>query len=118
MSQGLLHVHCLQGDLEWTFFPCDQWLATSQGDGRIARLLLPGASYVRQRYTITTATSDLRGAGSSANVWVVLHGSLATTSRHVLSGGASDFERGAVNHFVLEDKEVGQLLQVMMMRRC
>jgi hypothetical protein len=102
----------LQGDAQWTFFPCDQWLSTSQGDGRICRVLLPGAAFQRRSYAITTATSDLRGGGSSANVWVVLHGSLATTSRHVLSGGASDFERGAVNHFVLEDKDIGQLLQV------
>jgi hypothetical protein len=105
----------LQGDAQWTFFPCDQWLSTSQGDGRISRVLLPGAASQRRSYAITTATSDLRGAGSSANVWVVLHGSLATSGRHVLSGGQSDFERGAVNQFQVEDKELGQLLQVRLL---
>lgn len=42
---------------------------------------------------VTTLTSDLRGAGTDANVHLVMHGVLGDGGRHILSSGADDFER-------------------------
>ena len=49
-------------------------------------------------YTVTTFTSDVRGAGTDANVFIELEGELGGEARHVgrqrLETGADNFERG------------------------
>ncbi len=83
----------------WTHFPCGRWLSTTQDDGRIARLLQaadPGrcpASAVGFR--LVAFTSDLRGAGTDANVFCRLHGSEGEGGCHRLGGGTRDFDRWA-----------------------
>lgn len=42
---------------------------------------------------VKTLTGDLRGAGTDANVYLIMHGTLGTGMRHILSSGADDFER-------------------------
>lgn len=42
---------------------------------------------------VVTFTSDIRGAGTDANVHLIMHGTLGDGTRHVLSSGADDFER-------------------------
>lgn len=42
---------------------------------------------------VKAVTSDLRGAGTDANVYLIMHGTLGTGMRHILSSGADDFER-------------------------
>lgn len=42
---------------------------------------------------VTTLTSDIRGAGTDANVHFVMHGTLGDGTRHILSSGQDDFER-------------------------
>lgn len=57
--------------------PCDRWLCMDSGDGRIERELHPlhspqdkGAS---SQWTVHVWTSDLRGAGTDANVTIQVH---------------------------------------------
>lgn len=42
---------------------------------------------------VVTHTSDLRGAGTDANVHLVMHGTLGDGVRHVLQSGHDDFNR-------------------------
>jgi hypothetical protein len=42
---------------------------------------------------VTTVTSDLRGAGTDANVHLVMHGTLGDGVRHILTSGHDDFDR-------------------------
>lgn len=42
---------------------------------------------------VVVQTGDVRGAGTDANVYLVMHGVLGDGGRHVLAGGAEDFDR-------------------------
>ncbi len=42
---------------------------------------------------VEVVTSDQRGAGTDANVYVIMHGTLGDGQRHVLSKGHDDFDR-------------------------
>ncbi len=64
------------GDGVWVC-PCDRWLCVDSGDGRIERELHPlpaseeGACQgVWSKWTIHVWTSDMRGAGTDANVTI------------------------------------------------
>ena len=60
-------------------FPCDNWLSRKDGDGEIARVLVPeGRGHDRLRdsttYNLTIKTGDVKHAGTGANVYVILCG--------------------------------------------
>lgn len=82
-----------QGQGDWLNFPCRRWLSTRLEDGRIRRELQRGSLRGTTQYVITTVTSALRGAGTDANVFIVLFGPLGHTSKYVLHGGVEAFER-------------------------
>ena len=42
---------------------------------------------------VEVATSDLRGASTEANVYLIMHGTLGDSQRHILSSSHSDFDR-------------------------
>lgn len=44
---------------------------------------------------VVTVTSDLRGAGTDANVHLIMHGMLGDGKRHILTSGPDDFDRCA-----------------------
>ena len=52
-------------------------------------------------------TSDLRGAGTDANVFMVLYGSDGKTEEVALANETNNFERGSVDNFKIEVKDVG-----------
>lgn len=70
-----------------------RWLSTQHDDGSISRLLSAGSSRPLMVYKLLVTTSDLRGAGTDANVWVQLHGFLGEGLQHQLLGGATAFDR-------------------------
>ena len=57
-------------------------------------------------YEMTVYTSDVMGAGTSANVYVVLYGSDGATEEVILADTAkkkkNSFKRGSVDQFVKE----------------
>jgi hypothetical protein len=68
---------------ETVFFECNQWLSGSKGDGLAERTLVASSANPRDRlaaYRLELHTSDMRAAGSSANVWVQLHGAGGASS--------------------------------------
>ncbi|GLC54185.1 hypothetical protein PLESTB_000832700 [Pleodorina starrii] len=101
-----------QGALNWTVFPCQRWFSTHLDDCRISRILFAGHAQPYIQYKVVTHTSDVRGAGTDANVHLVMHGALGDGARHILSSGADDFERGMVNEFIIDDEELGDVLEI------
>lgn len=97
------------------YFPCEQWLATDKGDGLISRLLFGSFNdprSVRSTYTITTFTSDLKGAGTDANVFIILYGDISSSSRQKLLASYNSFDRGSIDTFTLELHDLGELTEI------
>ncbi len=80
----------------------------------------PGNPTGLVKYSITTYTSDVRGAGTDANVSCVILGSRASTPALVLENSKDNFERGQVDCFVVESVDVGCItrLQIIHDNRC
>lgn len=101
-------------------FPCGRWLDKNKDDGQLERELLPGTD-TEETYTpyvpyeITVYTSDVMGAGTSANVYVVLYGSDCATEEVILADTAKkkkdSFKRGSVDQFVKELDNVGDVIE-------
>ncbi len=80
-------------------FNCNRWLDKGEDDGLIVRELAPennaaGAKIVK--YKISVRTGDKRGAGTDANVFIILHGEHGDTGKRLLERSANNFERGKV----------------------
>lgn len=80
-----------------SYFPFNDWLkgATQQ---RIAlgQPGQPGAN-ASCTYRVSVTTSDIRGAGTDADVVMVLYGDKGDTGERRLESSANDFERGQVS---------------------
>ena len=60
-------------------FPCQRWLSRDEDDGLIERDLFPGEEEHHDQdvhYTAEVYTSDMRGAGTDADVSLMLFGHL------------------------------------------
>ncbi|KAG2499991.1 hypothetical protein HYH03_002273 [Edaphochlamys debaryana] len=88
------------------FFPCGKWFDKKEGDQAIERVLLvalkdPKAG--KAQYKITVHTSDIKFAGTDANVFIEVHGDMdgqpTTTGRVALNNSKNNFERAAVDMF-------------------
>ncbi|WIA17082.1 hypothetical protein OEZ85_013981 [Tetradesmus obliquus] len=101
-----------KGSKDWVCFPCNRWLSTQLDDERICRELMAGASRPLVTYQVVTHTSDLRGAGTDAGVYVQLHGLLGDGLRQQLVGGPNDFGRGGINELHVEDSDLVALAGV------
>jgi hypothetical protein len=60
-------------------------------------------------YKVTIVTADIRGAGTSANVFLQLYGDSGDSGELQLDGTSDSFERGRVDEFGLEIVELGNL---------
>ncbi len=60
-------------------------------------------------YAITTYTSDIRGAGTDANVFVELHGSKGSIGQTRLDNAANNYERGRADTFTIKASDVGDI---------
>lgn len=80
------------------YFQCRQWLSRTEGDGAIQRVLQPSSSppepSVGKTYLVITQTGYQRGAGTDANVYVTLYGSLGSSGERRLDNHPANFERG------------------------
>ncbi|KAF6255158.1 Lipase/lipooxygenase [Scenedesmus sp. NREL 46B-D3] len=102
------------------YFPCNQWLGSSQGDVAARRTLQAMRSFdpasLLCRYRVAVTTSNVRGAGSDANVFVVIHGSEGDTARKALAmqQGVNCFERGRRDEFTVAGADVGVMSHVVL----
>jgi hypothetical protein len=101
---------------QW-IFNCGRWLDKGEDDGQIVRDLAPisdgTASGVKvAKYKISVRTGDKRGAGTDANVYIILHGETGSTGRYKLESAGNNFERGRVDQFGIEAFDVGELTKI------
>ncbi len=95
-------------------FPCNRWLAKNEDDGKIERTLFP-AEGAQTTYCIKVKTGLEKGAGPDANVYVILKGETATSSKMELKFSLTNtnkFERGCLDVFNMDSIEVGKLTQL------
>ncbi|XP_035234693.1 lipoxygenase homology domain-containing protein 1 isoform X2 [Anguilla anguilla] len=102
-------------------FPCGRWLDRGEDDGLVVRDLYP-ADLQTELYTpfvpyeITTFTSDIFGAGTDADVFIVLYGrkGLGTQQKYLCVNKRERrlfFERNAEDMFIVELEDVGDVIE-------
>lgn len=70
-------------------------------------LLISNAAYCEE-YDVQVATSDIKNAGTDANVFITLYGSKGTSDKLPLTGRQGNlFERGSVNTFPVSVDNIG-----------
>eukprot|EP00049_Salpingoeca_infusionum_P008102 m.131391 g.131391 ORF g.131391 m.131391 type:complete len:2461 (+) comp13915_c0_seq1:231-7613(+) len=110
-------------DEQTYFFPCDKWLSKSDGDKLISRELgavddLPRevqTKAVITSYNVSVFTSDIRYAGTDANVSVCLYGEGGDTGDIALEKSLTNsnkWERGKVDKFKIEAADLGELSKI------
>ncbi|NXF11356.1 LOXH1 protein, partial [Smithornis capensis] len=102
-------------------FPCGRWLDKSEDDGAIERIIFPAKLQTREYipfvpYEITVHTSDVFGAGTDADVFIVLYGSdgICTRQKSLCLNKREQrmyFERNSVNQFIVELEDVGDMIE-------
>ena len=101
---------------EWVF-NCGKWLDKGEADGQTVRDLVAvadgkAADTKVVKYKISVRTGDKRGAGTDANVHIILHGVSGSTGQFKLESGGNNFERGRVDEFGIEAFDVGELKKI------
>ncbi|XP_061116516.1 lipoxygenase homology domain-containing protein 1 [Conger conger] len=102
-------------------FPCGRWLDKAEDDGLIVRDLYP-ADLQTELYTpfvpyeITTVTSDIFGAGTDADVFIVLYGrkGFCTQQKYLCVNKRERrlfFERNSEDKFIVELADVGDVIE-------
>ncbi|KAJ9526209.1 hypothetical protein QJQ45_009677 [Haematococcus lacustris] len=95
-------------------FPFGNWLDDKHGlQHEIWRDGVQGTATPLVDYRITVFTSDLRGAGTDANVSIELHGDNGSVGASRLETQANNFERGAVDQFLVKGSDVGDVTRVV-----
>ncbi|MGH0156164.1 UNVERIFIED_CONTAM: hypothetical protein FKN15_047648 [Acipenser sinensis] len=102
-------------------FPCGRWLDKAEDDGATERDLFPANLQTQEYnpfvpYEITTYTSDIYGAGTDADVFIVLYGrdSVCTQQKSLCVNKRERrmyFERGAADKFIVELEDVGDVIE-------
>ncbi|XP_013930141.1 PREDICTED: lipoxygenase homology domain-containing protein 1-like, partial [Thamnophis sirtalis] len=102
-------------------FPCGRWLDKSEDDGAIERVLFPAelqtVTYTPfVPYEITVYTSDVFGAGTDADVFIVLYGAdgVSTQQKPLCQSKREQrlfFKRNSINQFIVELEDVGDILE-------
>ena len=89
-------------------FQVERWLSKDMDDGLVERELYEGASSGDiATYDVTVTTGDVRGAGTDANISMVLVGTDGSSGTQKLESGGDDFERGQEDAFFFECLDVG-----------
>ncbi|XP_029436484.1 lipoxygenase homology domain-containing protein 1 [Rhinatrema bivittatum] len=102
-------------------FPCGRWLDKSEDDGAIERYLFPSHLQMEEYvpfvpYEITVYTSDIFGAGTDADVFIVLYGrdGICTQQKSLCVNKRERrmyFERNSVDLFIVELEDIGDMLE-------
>uniref|UniRef100_A0A3Q1F1I1 Lipoxygenase homology PLAT domains 1b n=1 Tax=Acanthochromis polyacanthus TaxID=80966 RepID=A0A3Q1F1I1_9TELE len=101
-------------------FPCGRWLDKGEDDGAIVRDLYPAELqtefYMPVPYEIKIYTSDVFGAGTDADVFIVLYGQkgVCTQQKHLCVNKRERrlyFERGAEDMFIVELEDIGDVIE-------
>ncbi|XP_045742290.1 lipoxygenase homology domain-containing protein 1 isoform X2 [Mirounga angustirostris] len=102
-------------------FPCGRWLAKNEDDGAIVRDLFHAELQTRLYtpfvpYEITLYTSDVFGAGTDANIFIVIYGcdAVCTQQKYLCTNKREQklfFERKSASRFIMELEDVGEVIE-------
>lgn len=109
---GKVVVICPRVGMEQHFL-ANRWLAVDEGDGRIECTLFEEVSLRKAResknsWNVVVYTSDLRGAGTDANVYLVAYGEKGKTDEVWLKNESNNFESGQTDEFKVDLVDIGK----------
>ncbi|KAK7896482.1 hypothetical protein WMY93_021807 [Mugilogobius chulae] len=109
-------VYCPFTGIEQTF-PCGMWLDEDEGDGLIERELYEMVSLRQKKikkfpWSLWIWTSDVKGAGTDAQVFLQIYGENGKSDEIKLENNSDSFEQGQVDKFIIEMPDIGRLRKV------
>lgn len=91
----------------WKFY-ANRWLATDEEDHRTYVKLYP-----ERDYDISIYTADVDGAGTDADIFITLQGSMKKSEEELLDNTSkNDFERGQTDVFSIHTTDVGDIKSI------
>jgi hypothetical protein len=63
-------------------------------------------------YKVEVLTSDIKGAGTNAKVFIILYGQTGDTGKVVLPSKKEHFEKGSTDLFEIKAKDVGSIIKI------
>ena len=104
-------------------FACNNWLDTKEGDGALIRELAATGDTIKtpgilKDYTVIVKTGNVFGAGTDANVFVNVFGSMGDTGSRPLennnktSSNRNKFERNNEDHFLVQAVHLGDINRI------
>jgi lipoxygenase homology domain-containing protein 1 len=95
---------------ETAMFHCGCWLSGEPGSDTNDKTLTRGSNRpALVPYRIRVQTSDVRGAGTDSDVFIVIHGSQGSSSEFELANAANNFERNQTDTFEVSGLDVGSI---------
>jgi hypothetical protein len=61
---------------------------------------------------VSVKTSDIRGAGTDANVYIVVYGDRGDTGKQALDTSKDNFERNTLDTFFFQHADVGKIFKI------
>ncbi|KAM7368820.1 hypothetical protein PAMP_013127 [Pampus punctatissimus] len=109
-------IYCPFTGIEQTF-PCGMWLDEDEGDGLIERELYEMVSLRQKKqkkypWSLWIWTSDVKGAGTDAQVFLQIYGENGKSDEIKLENNSDSFEQGQLDKFVIEMPAIGRLLKL------
>eukprot|EP00798_Chlamydomonas_sp_ICE-L_P018432 gene18432-24908_t len=95
------------------YFPCDAWLEETKAEGidGCKKVLLEGGAgaAAKSKYKVEVKTSDVRGAGTDADISIQVFGKTGDTGSKVLDDSKDNFERNMLDTFFVEGPDIGDI---------
>uniref|UniRef100_A0A3Q3VVE1 PLAT domain-containing protein n=1 Tax=Mola mola TaxID=94237 RepID=A0A3Q3VVE1_MOLML len=109
-------VYCPFTGIEQTF-QCGMWLDEDEGDGLIERELYEMVSLRQKKqkkylWSLWIWTSDVKGAGTDAQVFLQIYGEKGKSDEIKLESNSDSFEQAQLDKFMIEMPDVGRLLKL------
>ncbi|KAK5900382.1 hypothetical protein CgunFtcFv8_025344 [Champsocephalus gunnari] len=106
-------IYCAFTGVEQTF-PCGSWLDEDEGDGLIERELYEMVSLRQKKqkkypWSLWIWTSDVKGAGTDAQVFLQIYGENGKSDEVKLENNSDSFEQGQQDKFIVEMPDIGKL---------
>ncbi|CAF1040089.1 unnamed protein product [Adineta ricciae] len=95
------------------YFPFNQWIGKKKSTLTAKRETYRSVDHHPRGptcYHIAIKTGDVRGAGTDANVYIIIYGESGRSTTHLLDNiGKNDFERNTTSEFTVMDIDVGNI---------
>ncbi|KTF89799.1 hypothetical protein cypCar_00010796 [Cyprinus carpio] len=106
-------VYCPFTGLEQVF-PCGRWLDEDEGDGLVERELYEMVSLRQKKqkkfpWSLWIWTSEIKGAGTDAQVFVQVYGETGKSDEMKLESKSDSFEQGQCDKFIIEMPDFGKI---------